>query len=102
MFRSASGELREQLFKTALVVKILVPLSDPDQVFSPIPAVEGWRSQDPGSYVLTVSDPTVAAPEVTRRLVGAGADVLSISEAQHSLQDVYLELIDEDVEARKQ
>jgi ABC-2 type transport system ATP-binding protein len=39
---------------------------------------------------------------VTRRLVGAGADVLSISEAHHSLEDVYLELIDEDVEARKQ
>lgn len=28
--------------------------------------------------------------------------VLSIGEAQHSLEDVYLELIDEDVEARKQ
>jgi len=31
--------------------------------------------------------------------VAAGADVLSISELQHSLEDVYLELIDEDVEA---
>jgi ABC-2 type transport system ATP-binding protein len=95
------AELREQLFKTALVVKTLVPLSDPDQLFTGIPAVEGWRFEDPGSYVLSVSDPRVAAPEVTRGLVGAGADVLSISEAQHSLEDVYLELIDEDVEARK-
>jgi ABC-2 type transport system ATP-binding protein len=50
---------------------------------------------------LTVSDPRVAAPEVTRGLVGAGADVLSIGEAQHSLEDVYLELIDEDVEASR-
>jgi ABC-2 type transport system ATP-binding protein len=33
--------------------------------------------------------------------VGIGADVLSIRETQHSLEDVYLELIDEDVEARK-
>jgi ABC-2 type transport system ATP-binding protein len=31
--------------------------------------------------------------------VAAGADVLSIAESQHSLEDVYLELIDEDVEA---
>ena len=30
-----------------------------------------------------------------------GADVLSIAEARHSLEDVYLELIDEDVEARR-
>ena len=96
------AELREQLFKSALVVKTLVALSDPEQLFSRIPAVEGWRCEDPGSYLLSVSDPRVAAPEVTRGLVGAGADVLSISEARHSLEEVYLELIDEDVEARRQ
>ena len=95
-------ELREQLFQKALVVKTLAPLRDPDQLFSPLPGVESWRSEEPGSYVLSVSDPKVAAPEVTRGLVGAGADVLSIAEAQHSLEDVYLELIAEDVEARKQ
>jgi ABC-2 type transport system ATP-binding protein len=95
------ADLREQLFKAALVVKTLVPLGDPDQLFTRIPSVEGWRSDDPGSYVLSVSDPTVAAPEVTRGLVSVGADVLAIGEAHHSLEDVYLELIDEDVEARK-
>jgi ABC-2 type transport system ATP-binding protein len=94
-------DLRGQLFKSALVVKTLVPLSDPDQLFTRIPAVEGWRSEDPGSYVLSVSDPRIAAPVVTRALVSAGADVLSIGEAQHSLEDVYLELVDEDVEGRK-
>ena len=31
--------------------------------------------------------------------VAAGADLLSLAEAQHSLEDVYLELIDSDVEA---
>ncbi len=95
-------DLRRQLFKSALVVKTLVPLSDPDRLFSPIPAVEGWRSEEPGCYELSVSDIRLAAPEVTRGLVNAGADVLSIGEARHSLEDVYLELIDEDVEARKQ
>jgi len=34
-------------------------------------------------------------PAVTRALVAAGADVLSIGEKQHSLEDVYLELIDD-------
>jgi ABC-2 type transport system ATP-binding protein len=46
-----------------------------------------------------VSEPAAAAPPVTRALVAAGADVLSISESHHSLEDVYLELIDEDEEA---
>jgi ABC-2 type transport system ATP-binding protein len=96
------AELRAQLFESALVVRTLVPLSDPDQVFNGIVTVEGWSSDDPGSYVLSVSDPRLAAPEVTRHLVSAGADVLSISEAQHTLEDVYLELIDDDVEARRQ
>jgi ABC-2 type transport system ATP-binding protein len=31
--------------------------------------------------------------------VAAGADVLSISESHHSLEDVYLQLIDRDNEA---
>ena len=63
------------------------------------PRVDGWRLDGAAGYLLTVSDPAVAAPAVTRALVAAGADVLSIAESQHSLEDVYLELIDEDVEA---
>jgi ABC-2 type transport system ATP-binding protein len=49
--------------------------------------------------VLSVSDPEVAAPAVTRALVAAGADVLSIGESHRSLEDVYLQLIDKDEEA---
>jgi ABC-2 type transport system ATP-binding protein len=94
-------ELRQRLFKSALSIKTRAPLGDPQQLFSRIPGFEGWTSESPGSYVLSVSDPGVAAPEVARGLVGAGADVLSIGEAQHSLEDVYLELIDEDVEAQR-
>lgn len=88
-------ELRERLFKKSLVVRTVVALSDPDLVFAGIPGVDGWRAQD-GGYVLTVSDPAVAAPAVTRCLVRAGADVLSIGESQHSLEDVYLQLVDEE------
>jgi ABC-2 type transport system ATP-binding protein len=33
---------------------------------------------------------------VTRALVAAGADVVSISESRHSLEDVYLQLVDDD------
>jgi hypothetical protein len=34
--------------------------------------------------------------------VGAGADIIPVSEAQHSLEEVYIEIIDEDTEAHKQ
>jgi ABC-2 type transport system ATP-binding protein len=93
------AELRERLFKSALVVRTIKPLADPEELFGAIAGVESWQKEDEASYVLTVTDPREAAPEVTRTLVGVGADVLSIGEAQHSLEDVYLELIDEDVEA---
>jgi ABC-2 type transport system ATP-binding protein len=92
-------DLRAQLFTSALVVTTLTPLTDPGPLFSAIATVEGWHSERPGSYELAVTDPRLAAPEVTRALVAAGADVLSVGEAQHSLEDVYLELVDEDVEA---
>jgi ABC-2 type transport system ATP-binding protein len=92
------ADLRDQLFKKALVVTTLAPLSDPDQLFTRLPAVDGWRSDDAGPYVLSVSDPRIAAPAVTRALVAAGADVLSITESRHSLEDVYLKLIEEDPE----
>jgi ABC-2 type transport system ATP-binding protein len=49
--------------------------------------------------MVAVSDPKSVAPVLTRALVAAGADIQSIAEEQHSLEDVYLQLISEDVEA---
>jgi len=92
-------ELRERLFSKTLTVRTLVPLADAGNVFAGLPGAGAWRQDIAATYVLDVTDATVAAPAVTRALVAAGADVLSISESQHSLEDVYLQLIDEDREA---
>jgi ABC-2 type transport system ATP-binding protein len=93
--------LRGQLFKKSLLVSTVAPVTSPDQLFTSIKGVESWHADGPASYVLSVSEPRAAAPEVVRGLVHAGADVLTIGETQHSLEDVYLELIAEDVEAHK-
>jgi len=82
-----------------LVVETLAPLPAPDAVFGPTTGVESWRPEGPSSYVLTVDDPRNIAPHVTRALVSAGADVVSITVSQHSLEDVYLQLINDDPEA---
>jgi ABC-2 type transport system ATP-binding protein len=89
------AELRDRLFSKSLVVRTTAPLGSPERVFA-VPGVESWRSEDTSVYVLTVGDMRAAAPEVTRALVAAGADVLSLAEERHSLEDVYLELIDEE------
>ena len=93
------AELRNRMFHRALTVRTVAPLPAPEQVFAGLPSVDGWRSDEPGAYVLTVSDETVAAPAATRALVAAGADVLSITETQHSLEDVYLQVVDADTES---
>jgi ABC-2 type transport system ATP-binding protein len=94
-------ELRDRMFKKSLRVKTARPLEHPEAVFSDLPGAEDWQTDADGAYVLAVSDPIAAAPELTRALVAAGADVLSIGESQHSLEDVYLGLIEDDVEARR-
>ncbi|MFB9893938.1 hypothetical protein [Planobispora takensis] len=90
------GELRERLFGRALVVRTVAPLADPAQAFSALPAVGGWHPDGTSGYVLEVSEPEAAAPAVTRAPVAAGADVLSISRMRHSLEDVYLELVEQE------
>jgi ABC-2 type transport system ATP-binding protein len=94
-------ELRQRLFNQTLEVRVRGPLADPGGVFGGLPGVDGWEVSDSRGYELAVSDPEVSAPAVARALVGAGADILSIAESRHSLEDVYLQLIDEDVEAKR-
>ena len=89
-------ELRDRLFTKTLSVKTRDPLGEPDRVFSGLPAVHGWRQDGPAGYLLAVSDTNLAAPAAVRALVAAGADVLSISESRHTLEDVYLKLIDDE------
>jgi ABC-2 type transport system ATP-binding protein len=91
-------ELRDRLFTKTLVVRTAAPLRSPEEVFA-VAGVEGWHPDGAAGYVLTIDDARTAAPAVTRALVAAGADVLSLAEARHSLEDVYLELIEDDVEA---
>jgi len=92
-------ELRTRLFRRSVDVRLRAPLDDPKAVFGLVPEVEEW-DQTPAGYTLTVSDPDLASPALARALVEADADILSITESHHSLEDVYLQLIDEDVEAR--
>ncbi len=88
------------MFTRTLGVRLRAPLGDPGGVFGALPGVERWETA-PAGYALAVSDPDTAAPAVARALVSAGSDILSLAESRHSLEDVYLELIDEDVEVSR-
>ncbi len=94
-------ELRDRLFAPTLTVTTRAPLAEPARVFAGLPAVDGWHPDGNATYVLAVTDPAVAAPGATRALVAAGAEVLSINPSRHSLEDVYLQLVDSGGEARR-
>lgn len=89
-------ELRNQLFARTLEVRTAIPLADPAAAFAGRPGVTGWQAIGESSYSLAVADAALAAPEVVRALVAAGAEVLSVGESRHSLEDVYLELVGQD------
>jgi ABC-2 type transport system ATP-binding protein len=88
-------QLRRQLFASAVEVRLAAPLSDPGTTFSGLPGVGAWRGHD-GRYLVEVEDPQISTPFLTDALVRAGARVLKIAEFEHSLEDVYLELVGEE------
>jgi ABC-2 type transport system ATP-binding protein len=89
------ADLRAQIFHSTLLVRTLSPLENPGALFKRIASVNDWHSSEAGHYELVVDDVKLAAPDVVRGLVGAGADVLAIGENEHSLEDVYLALVNE-------
>jgi ABC-2 type transport system ATP-binding protein len=93
------AQLRDRLFAKSLEVRVREPLAEPDRVLGILPGVASWRA-DEGGYVLAVADPAEAAPAVARAVIQAGADLLALTPSRHSLEDVYLQLIDTDVEAQ--
>jgi ABC-2 type transport system ATP-binding protein len=86
-------DLRQKMFQKSILVSTATPLVDPSGLFTSIDGVTGWSNDGTGGYVVTVIDVRVAAPAITRALVSAGADVLSLTEGHHSLEEVYLELV---------
>jgi ABC-2 type transport system ATP-binding protein len=86
-------DLRQRMFHQSILVSTITPLADPDGVFAGLDCVSSWSLDDTGAYVLVVGDVRAAAPQIARALVGVGADVLSLVEGHHSLEEVYLELV---------
>jgi ABC-2 type transport system ATP-binding protein len=88
------SDLRRSLFGSALEVRVGSPLADPGQLFGAVAGVMTWHLED-GTYVIEVDDSRATAPRVARALVGSGAELISLAEVRRTLEDVYLQLVEE-------
>jgi ABC-2 type transport system ATP-binding protein len=88
-------QLRRQLFASSIEVRLAAPLADPAETFGAVSGVSRWSAQN-GAYMVDVDDPEMSTPLLTDALVRVGARVLKIAEVEHSLEDVYLELVGEE------
>lgn len=92
------AELRRELFSPSVEVALAAPRDDLDALVSSLPGATGWRATGDATYVITAPDPAALAPELARALIARGADLVKLAEVSHSLEDVYLQLVNEDVE----
>jgi len=55
-------------------------------------------SQDGGRLVISLDDPALRNPAIVQALVGQGAQIQFVNELKHSLEDVYLSLMNNGAE----
>ncbi len=87
--------LRRRLFgrRTAIRVRNLCPEMAED--LRGLAFVHGVEARD-GQLLIDLSEPETQNPLLVSRLVALGAEIQSVTEVRHSLEEVYLSLIEEE------
>ncbi len=91
--------LREQLYGR----KVVIHLRDLDpqwaELVRTLPDIKSVEVKDQ-KLLISLDEPERDNPEIIRRLVSAGADILFVGELRHSLEQIYLETLHVDEGAR--
>jgi ABC-2 type transport system ATP-binding protein len=90
----APATLRQRLFGRSLHVRVEGDAQPFTQIASA--AARSAASVAGSEIAIAVADPDLIAPDVVAALVRAGARVISVHEAEHPLEDVYLRLVRSD------
>jgi ABC-2 type transport system ATP-binding protein len=86
------ANLRTRLFGRSVVFHLHNPDQSLQKVVSVLPFVSQARLVE-NKLVLTMEDPELHNPEIIRALVEAGANIQFVGELRRSLEDVYLQLV---------
>ena len=88
------AHLRSLLFGHGTIVRTEGNASQWESVASSLAFVRQVSSQD-GTLSVTLDDPDAQNPALVQALVNAGAQIKYVEPISHSLEDVYLELLEE-------
>ena len=87
--------LRKQLYGRQVVIHLAGTADEYVALAEESPGVRNSEAVE-SKLLLTLEDPERDNPEIVRRLVGAGAQIQFVGEIRHTLEDIYLQLLEED------
>ena len=88
-------QLRRRFFRRQIVVRLETPEPRVVEAVRKLPFVEDLQ-EDGNQLILELTDPERNRPALVKTIVEAGGGVISVSEKQYPLEDVYLRLIHEE------
>ncbi len=91
----APAALRRRLFGQATVIRLDNPSPELPTQVAQLPFVR-QANLDGGVLTVTLTDAAAQTPDLVAALVGFGARIRAVSEQTHSLEDVYLSLVEGD------
>ena len=87
-----ASELRRTLYGRRISIRVRALDAPMLDSLRTLPFVRDVRP-DGNGLSLSLDEPDAMTPAVVRALVGAGADIQTVSEVKHSLEEVYLDLV---------
>lgn len=87
--------LRGQLYGRQVVFHLAEPAASYVPLFQTLAYVQQTEAQD-NKLIVALDDPETHNPELIRQLVEAGAQIQFVGELRHSLEDIYLQLVQEE------
>jgi len=85
--------LRKQIYGRKVVYHFAQDGSEFVGIVEKSPHVKEFETID-NKIVLSIDEPELHNPEIIRALVDAGAEIQFVGEIRHSLEDIYLQLVD--------
>jgi ABC-2 type transport system ATP-binding protein len=87
------ANIRQHLYGRRVVVHLAQPAEPLREIIQALPFVKDVQAVD-NKLIAALDDPEASNPALIRSLVGAGAEIQFVGELRHSLEDIYLQLIE--------